>query len=263
MHQGWTKFASHLWYATPDNGIAALHYSASVVTAKLGKQNTEVTINEVTDYPFSDNITFEINCKKNAAFSMHLRIPAWCHEASVLINGEPLRKDSGGQVIIIGRVWKNGDKLTLRLPMKISTSNWGRNSRTIERGPLVYALKLSEQWQKNADEKEGEYFTVTTKDDWNYGLIDSVVLNPEQKVRVGDTTAVAENFVWNMANAPIELKTSGRKIPDWKIVNDVAPQPVTARDGLYMGRVEDEVKEISLVPYGFTKVRIVAFPVVK
>lgn len=40
-------------------------------------------------------------------------------------------------------------------------------------------------------------------------------------------------------------------------------EPVTDRTGVYKGRVEDEVKKITLVPYGFTKVRIVAFPVVK
>ena len=46
-------------------------------------------------------------------------------------------------------------------------------------------------------------------------------------------------------------------------MNDVAPLPVTDREGLFKGEVNDQIENIRLVPYGFTKVRIVAFPVVK
>lgn len=263
MHQGWTKFATHLWYATPGNGIAALEYSPNRVTTRLGKALTEVTIDETTAYPFDDKIEFLVATKKQVAFSWQLRIPSWCKEATILLNGQVFKKEKGGQVITIDRSWKDGDRLTLELPMEVTTSNWGSNSRTIERGPLVYALKLDEQWGKGIDEKEGEYFTVDTKDDWNYGLVEAVIRQPNEQVKVNAVKTVQDDFIWNLAHAPVELKAHARKIPDWKIVNDVAPQPVTAREGLYMGAVDKDVKEITLVPYGCTKVRIVAFPVVK
>ena len=262
MHQGWTKFTSHLWYGTPGKGLAALHFSPSQIVAKVGVSNTGVTINEVTSYPFSDLIDFEISAERDVSFPFHIRIPAWCNEAIVKLNSQVFRKAKGGQVIVIDRTWKDGDKLTIQLPMEVSTSTWGSNSRTVERGPLVYALKLTEQWQKDVDENEGEYFSVCTKDAWNYGLLDSVIIHPVENVKVNVVKPVTENFVWNTTQAPIELKAWVRKIPDWKIVNDVAPQPVTSRDGLYMGKVEDERVEITLIPYGCTKVRIVAFPVV-
>jgi uncharacterized protein len=127
----------------------------------------------------------------------------------------------------------------------------------------VYALKLKERWEKGTDEKEGDYFSVYPEGNWNYGLLDSVVKAPAKAVEVTMTKPVGDDFVWNLAHAPIELKVLGKEIPDWKVVNDVAPQPVTARDGLYMGRVEGKVEELTLIPYGCTKVRIVAFPVVR
>ncbi len=263
MHQGWTKFTSHLWYATPDKGLAALHFSPNQVSAKVGKDNTMVTIDEVTSYPFSDKIEFNVSTPKEVAFPLHIRIPVWCREAAVVLNGQPLQKEKGGKIIIINRTWKQGDKVTVQLPMEVTTSNWASNSRVIERGPLVYALKLKERWEKGMDEKEGEYYNVFTTDDWNYGLIDSVVKHPGKAVSVKEIKPVTENFVWNISNAPIELQAWARKIPDWKIVNDVAPQPVTARDGLYMGKTEDKMEQVTLIPYGCTKVRIVAFPVVK
>lgn len=263
MHQGWTKFASHLWYATPDKGLAALHFSPSVTTATVGDSNTEVTIHEKTDYPFSDVISFEIASKQAVAFPLHVRIPVWCKQASLTLNGQPLQKEKGGQVVVINRTWKTGDVLTLQLPMDVFTSNWGGNSRAVERGPLVYALKLEERWEKETEEKEGDYFSVYPKGEWNYGLVQTAIKEPVQNVTVTQVKPVGANFTWNLAHATIELKAPAKKIPDWKIVNDVAPQPVTARDGLYMGKVEKEEEQITLVPIGCTKVRIVAFPVVR
>jgi Beta-L-arabinofuranosidase, GH127 catalytic domain/Beta-L-arabinofuranosidase, GH127 middle domain len=263
MHQGWTKFASHLWYATPAKGLAALLYSPNQVTAKLGKDSLEVIINEVTDYPFDNLVRFDISAKKEVAFPLELRIPSWCKEATITLNGQKLRTDKGGQIIIIDRTWKNGDKLALQLPMEVTTSNWGRNSRAIERGPLVYALKLDENWQMGQEATEGMYYSVSTKGDWNFGLLEAMVKDPLKNLEVKSVKPVTANFIWNLSNAPIEIIASAKKIPDWKIMNGVAPQPVTDRTGVYKGKVNETIEKITLVPYGCTKVRIVAFPVVK
>ncbi|KAA0992592.1 beta-L-arabinofuranosidase domain-containing protein [Dyadobacter aurulentus] len=263
MHQSWTKFASHLWYGTADGGLAALAYSPNEIKAKVGQGGTEVTINEVTNYPFEGNVTFELSTSKEVAFPFQLRIPSWCTEAVIALNGKELRREKGGQIVTISRTWKNMDKLTLELPMEVATSNWGKNSRTIERGPLVYALKLEERWEKGTQKEEGDYFSVFPKSDWNYGLLQDIVKDPKANLSVKVVKPVSENFVWNLAHAPIEITASAKKIPNWKIVDGVARQPVSDREGIYKGEVKQEVEKITLVPYGFTKVRIVAFPVVK
>ncbi len=262
MHQGWTKFTSHLWYGTSDDGVAALAYSPNQISTTVGVTHTKVVINEVTNYPFDDKINFEILTKKAVNFPFKLRIPSWCKEANISINGKKLQADKGGQIITISRTWNNLDKLTLHLPMEVTTSNWGKNSKAIERGPLVYALKLGERWEKGTDEKEGDYFSVYPTEDWNYGLLEEIVKNPKENLVV-NVKPLSKNFVWNLKNAPIEINASAKKIPQWKSVDGVAHQPVTDRTGVYKGMVEPEVKKIALVPYGFTKVRIVAFPVVK
>ena len=264
MHQGWTKFTSHLWYATPGNGLAALAYSPCSVTAKVGSSNTEVTINEVTDYPFEETINFDIATKSLVTFPLQLRIPSWCKEAAIVINGMPFSKGYGGQIITIDRTWKNGDKIALQLPMTVTTSNWGRNSRTVERGPLVYALKVEEKWEKGTDEKEGDYYSVYPTTDWNYGLLEKIVKDPAANLQVKKVRPVSHKFVWNLENAPIEIIAEGKKIPGWKAIADgSAPQPVTDRGGLFKGTVANDVEKITLVPYGCTKVRVVAFPVVR
>jgi DUF1680 family protein len=259
MHQGWTKFASHLWYSTEGSGLAALSYAPNELKTIIGKN--EVVISETTNYPFEDRITFSFTTKKEVTIPLKLRIPSWCKEATLMLNGQPLRTEKGGQVITIDRTWKNNDKLVLQLPMNVTTSNWAKNSRTVERGPLVFALKLGERWEKGNEPKEGDYYSIYPTEDWNYGLTEEIVKDPSKlQVTVQQTPSP---FVWNQKNAPIVITAQAKKIPNWKIVDGVAHQPVTDRNGIYKGEVNDQVETITLIPYGCTKVRIVAFPVVK
>src|SRR5690606_34594837 len=125
--------------------------------------------------------------------------------AAVTVNGDGETPYEGGQVIQIDRDWRKGDVVTLTLPMQIRVSTWGQNSRAVERGPLVYALKLEEQWNKGHDSQEGDYYTVEPKTDWNYGLLSSVVKAPQDHIRVKQVRKVDDAFVWNIHHAPIEL----------------------------------------------------------
>ncbi|MVN77521.1 hypothetical protein GO988_14390 [Hymenobacter sp. HMF4947] len=263
MHQGWTKFATHLWYATPAKGLAALEYAPNTLTTTVNG-NVPVAIKEDTAYPFGEEVSFVIDLKKPTAFPLVLRVPAWCPEATVLLNGQPLRTDGGGQLISIARTWRTHDRLTLRLPMVVRTSNWARNSRALERGPLVYALKITEQWQENRHADEGPYFTIIPGSPWNYGLPHAVVEGPTRTttVAVKPLAASANDFYWNATNAPVTITVSGRRIPAWQLDAGVAPQPVTPRDGVYKGAVEAASETLTFIPYGCTKLRVVALPVI-
>ena len=262
MHQGWTKFATHLWYRTRDNGLASLVYAPNTLKTSAGKTNTPVTINEVTNYPFSDDIGFELSLQNSASFDWQFRVPSWCTEGTISINGQTIQTAKGGQLITLNRIWKNGDEVTLNLPMHLSTSEWGRNSRSVERGPLVYALKLGERWEKGNDNYEGDYFSVYPTGNWNYGLSEQIVADPAKNLQVTEKP-LSGKFVWNQQHAPIEITAQGRLIPNWQLTDGVANQPVTDRDGGYRGTVSDTLSHFTLIPYGFTKVRIVAFPVVR
>jgi hypothetical protein len=180
----------------------------------------------------------------------------------ISINGKEIRSGKDGELVTINRLWTNGDKMTLKLPMQVSTSGWGRNSRAVERGPLVYALKLGERWEKGNDEQEGDYYSVYPTENWNYGLSEQFVAGPSKNLQIKEEPVEA-GFIWNEAHAPIEIVAEGRQIPNWKLNDGVANQPVTDRNGLYMGPVSDTLAHLTLIPYGFTKVRIAAFPVVK
>ncbi len=122
--------------------------------------------------------------KTPVEFPFEIRIPAWCKEPSVKVNGKKVQVENGAQIIAINRKWSNLDQIVVHFPMEVTTSNWGRNSVAVERGPLVYALKIKERWEKGNAASEGNYFSVFPESEWNFGLTQDAVKNPEEKMRV-------------------------------------------------------------------------------
>ncbi len=266
MHQGWPKFTQNLWYATPDQGLAALVYSPSEVKAYVAG-GTGITFREETSYPFGETIKFTLTTDKKVksiSFPFHLRIPAWCKKATVIVNGSPVQTAEGNQIVKLNREWKSGDVVELQLPMHIFKTNWYENSVAVERGPITYALKIEEEWKKVTNTKDpvqyGEsYYEVRPESPWNYGLVQV----PEDKTEETFSVVKKQNtavYPWKVANAPIEIKAKAKQIPSWTLYNEMAgPIPYSMTNGLETGNVE----EVTLIPYGCTTLRISQFPEVR
>ena len=266
MHQGWPKFTQNLWYATPDNGIAALIYAPCRVNAKVGN-SINASINEETSYPFDETVKFTYSTAetgKAAAFPFYLRIPTWCKQASISINGKLWQTDSGNKVVKISRTWKTGDVVTLQLPMHLYTNTWYENAVSIERGPITYALKIQEQETKVHNTKDtldygNTYYEVRPGSPWNYGLVEAGNDKLNENFTIEKTNATG-NYPWNLASAPIIIKTKARRIPSWQLYNGMAgPMPYTHIYGIEASKQQEQ---IILVPYGCTQLRISEFPVV-
>jgi len=261
MHQGWPKFTQNLWYTTADKGIAALVYSASEVTAKVA-DGAEVIWKEETNYPFEETIKFTLKQGKKASYPFHLRIPAWCKKAVVKVNGQLQQEAGGNQVIKISREWKPGDVIELSLPMHLFKNKWYENSISIERGPITYALKIGEDFKKVTNVKDPKdygdyYYEVYPTTPWNYGIYDMSNDKLPEHFRI-EVTGKVSNYPWNIENVPLQIKTRAKRIPSWKLYNDMAgPLPYSHIYGL---ETEGKEEEITLVPYGCTTLRVSQFP---
>ena len=77
-------------------------------------------VQQETHYPESEEIAFTIRGTSPSEAMIHFRIPLWCNGASLKVNGASLDTNcKPGSWAALSRVWKDGDTVTLRLPMSL------------------------------------------------------------------------------------------------------------------------------------------------
>jgi len=253
LHQGWPKFVAHLWMATPDDGLAALIYAPCEVRARVA-DGTEVSFLEQTEYPFEDTVRFTYRGPSGIAFALHLRIPAWAEDALLRVNGQRLPQAAPGTVVNADRTWNDGDRVELQLPMTIRVSRWHERSAAVERGPLVFALRRHEIWTPVKGTESYADYEISTDDPWNYGLVNEDLENPEEAYGIQRRELAGQP--WSLEGAPLDIVARARRIPEWQryggITGPLPWSPISSRE---------PEEEVTLIPYGCTKIRISEFPV--
>jgi len=283
VHRIMPNYASRMWLATADGGLAAALYGPSRITAKVGAARREVTVVEETHYPFSERIDFQVRTDRPAAFPLHVRIPGWCDGAEIYVNGRRVgRRPRAGSFFRIERTFDHNDRVTLALPMKLKLNRWPLGGAAIERGPLVFALRIEEDWRLDGKEKRATRdfpaWNLYPASPWNYALaVDE--RNIERVVEVIHRPMSPEP--WSPEAAPIELAAPARRVRGWKlrrrksivqgytadckvtsrsVKGDFAFTPPLPDPQTLKARLGRKVETIRLVPYGCTHLRVTLFP---
>jgi hypothetical protein len=257
VHRMLPNYALRQWMLRPDGGVVAALYGASEFTTTL--DGAKVRIDEQTDYPFSEDVRFVIHTDRPVEIPLSLRIPAWTLQPRIELNGAQLDDIAKpGTFAIIRRKFSDGDGITLHLPMTTKIVAWANQTASVERGPLVYSLKIDEDAKAVRGEKTSAEFPAWDKrpaSPWNYAL----ALPTSDSANVVKAISKPINgFPWDTKHAPIELRAPARKITNWSLAAD-GGNPGFANDPQFASTTET----ISLVPYGSTCLRLTVFPLCK
>jgi hypothetical protein len=254
MHQAWPKFTSHLWMKKENDGIAAVAYAPNILNTQIN--NTEVNVELKTDYPFDDNLFFTVKVKKPVRFILYLRIPQWANRPLLQVKNETPVLLKPGTFYPLEYDWKGTTKLKLQLPASLTIQRRYHNSISIEKGPLVYALKVQEKWKQLKGKLPHADWEVYPVSAWNYALAFDVN-EPEKSISFKKIKSIGQ-CPFSPEGAPIEATVRGKKLPQWKLeINAAGTLPYSLVDS------NEAFEKLTLIPYGCTHLRITEFPLLK
>ena len=146
---------SNYMYSISGEGLWLNLYGGNNLSTTL-EDGSEIRLVQKTNYPWDGAINLQFEESPQKPFSVFLRIPGWCHNAKILVNGKLLTtKNNGGEYTEVKRNWKKGDQLQLILDMPVTMIEANplveetRNQVAVKRGPVVYCLE-SVDLNKNA-----------------------------------------------------------------------------------------------------------------
>ncbi|MCI4667120.1 MAG: glycoside hydrolase family 127 protein [Bacteroidia bacterium] len=133
--RNFSYFMDQMWGRKEDGFVAMLYGPCSLNTNFNG---TKVGIKQKTEYPYSDEIEFEISPEKPISFRIQFRKPSWAKK--ILINGGEANFENG--FYTLKRTWKKGDKIQLSFEYEVETKEFKSGELYVQRGPLVYAMEI-------------------------------------------------------------------------------------------------------------------------
>jgi DUF1680 family protein len=126
-------YIHNMWLKDKDGFVASLLGGCEVKT-KFGEH--AVSIKEITDYPHSNRITFEVSVEKPVEFSLRIRKPAWNKGFSL----DTDFKESG-EYIVINKKWSGKESFTVEWKAEVEKREF-KGEVYFTYGALVLALPI-------------------------------------------------------------------------------------------------------------------------
>ena len=142
-------------YSQQGNRIFVQLYHENLLTLDVDGQR--LCLEQVTAYPWDGAITFQVRSEQPVTFELALRIPEWCGEFAVALNGVRQAVSVENGYALIAREWVEGDTIELDLAMPVERVLPHREIRQVagqvalQRGPLIYCLEEADNGPRLAN----------------------------------------------------------------------------------------------------------------
>lgn len=123
-----------------ENAISVNYFMDGTYDVNL--QGAQIKLRQQTAYPKNGLVNISLHLKKQAAFDLKLRIPSWADSCTVKVNGASVKTNIiKGDYCTVRRTWKEGDVVTLHIPMQGRIVSTGQLAKSIAIlwGPVVLA----------------------------------------------------------------------------------------------------------------------------
>lgn len=204
-------------YGFKENRIFINLFIGSTATFKLN--DTKISINQETGYPWDGRINLKINLTQPTNFTLAIRLPGWTQNkpipsdlysylntissnVTLNINNKPIKIQLEKGYVKIHRKWSDNDIVDLNLPLlirrvisheKVENNN---GKVALERGPIVYCV------EKLDNEKDSIYELI---------LDDNVELKSEYRSDLLNGITILTNKLHNFIAIPYYAWTNRGK----------------------------------------------------
>jgi hypothetical protein len=198
---------------------------------------TALTIEADTRYPFEETVRFTLTPAHPARFTFSVRIPEWCREPILTINGQDLGDISKpGTFQRIEREWFPGDRLIVKLPFALALKRWPQDGISLELGPLTLSLPVEAplvvETVNDSAQTPAEFrlsnldngrqnlpgfpsYRLMPSSPWAYALaLDENTLTQQAKV----TWNPPSDFPLDLGSPALRVSVPVRKVKDWMLV---------------------------------------------
>lgn len=137
-------------FSTSQQGVWVHLYDGCTMDWHLA-DGTKLRLAQDTRYPWDSHINITLDPERPATFDLNVRIPGWCRNPTVQVNGQPVAGAvTSGTYCRIHREWRTGDRVTLQLPMPVVAvtadprARFHKGKVALCRGPLVYCVESTD-----------------------------------------------------------------------------------------------------------------------
>ncbi|MFI3259953.1 MAG: glycoside hydrolase family 127 protein [Rikenellaceae bacterium] len=230
-------FIDGMWMrSVADGGVVAMQYAPTEISFEI--DNTNVNIDQQTNYPFSDDVTFVVNAEKPLTFNLHLRIPDGAVGVDVQkVKG--LKVTKSDDFVILSKRWGSNDEVKVSFEFEVEkieqpdSKSVKGGGLMLKRGALLYSLQFPHKLVELYDYNNTGYYPydVVTLDKrgWDYSI------DPKAEFTLKTNDKADYNKPW--FDSPVYLEGN-------------------------LVDANGQEQKVRLVPEGSTILRRVAFPLV-
>jgi DUF1680 family protein len=142
--QNMADYHNLIYYRDPASLYVNLYVPSEVLWNRPGG---DIQLVQETGYPETEISALTLNMNQSADFALKLRVPSWSRDMSLKVNGAASNVPCNpGEWAVISRTWKPGDRVDVRIPLRLRTEAVDRqhpNRVAVVRGPVVLALDFN------------------------------------------------------------------------------------------------------------------------